>query len=218
MTLPEVETLLQRMTAEERQTLLHVLRSRYGTAIHPLEARWNTSAEAILEAIDQSGDLTQRGIRGVLAEASFRTNVVPQRLPGWQIRPFAGNQSYDLILEDTVGQVRVQVKLQRREKGVPKLHRRNADIFVVETQRTRTGRAADNSQTRPYAVDDFDVLAVSLQPSVGDWISFIYCAVRDLAVRPENPRLLQVMQPFPASGSNLWSQDFEHAVRRFRAG
>lgn len=208
--------MLQQMTAAERQAVLRLLRARHDAVIHPLEEKWNTTAEAILEAIDQSPDLTQRGIRGVLAEASFRTNVVPQQLPRWEIRPFEGDQAYDLLLADDIGEIRVQVKLQRKENGIPKLYRRDPDIFVVETQRTRTGKTANKSQTRPYRVSEFDVLAVSLQPSVGDWTTYIYCNIRDLAVRPYDPTLLQVMQPIPMKGSGTWTRDFEEAVRRFR--
>lgn len=217
MTVPEMEVLLERMTADQRLAVLGILRTRYGASIHPLEGKWNTTAEAILEAIDQAPDLTQRGIRGVLAEASFRTNVVPQQLPRWQIRPFEGDQPFDLLLADQTGEVRVQVKLQRKEGGVPKLHKGNPDVFVVETQRTRTGKTADKSQTRPYRVTEFDVLAVSLQPSSHDWTTFIYCAVRDLAVRPHDATQLQVMQPIPMKGSDAWTSDFEVAVRRFRS-
>lgn len=216
MTVPEVEVLLERMTAELRHAVLRLLRTRYGVSIHPLEGKWNTTAEAILEAIDQAPDLTQRGVRGVLAEASFRTNVAPQQLPRWQVRPFEGDQPFDLLLADEAGEVRVQVKLQRRERGIPKLYKGDPDTFVVETQRTRTGKTADKSQTRPYRVTEFDLLAVSLQPSAGDWTTFIYCAARDLAVRPHDGTLLQVMQPIPMKGSGLWTRDFETAVSRFR--
>lgn len=216
MTDPEIEAALDRMSDIQRRDLLRLLRNRYRVAIHPLEQKWNTTAEAILQAIDESPDLTQRGVRGVLAEASFRTNVVPQQLPHWQIRPFEGDQAFDLLLADQVGDVRVQVKLQRKQKGAPKLYQRNPDTFVVETQRTRTGTAADKTQTRPYRVNDFDVLAVSLQPSTGDWTTFIYCASPDLAVRPHEPTLLQVMQPIPMKGPGPWTRDFDTAVRRYR--
>lgn len=216
MSLIELENLLAIATDEERRAVFTLLRDRYGLKIHPLEGRWNTTAEAILDAIDQSADLTQRGIRGVLAEATFRTTVLP-KLDGWQSLPVVGDQPYDLLLDDGSGPVRVQVKLQRRENGVPKYHKQTTDYFVVETQRTRGGKRRDQEASRPYRVDEFDVLAVCLHPSTGSWTTFFYCATRDLLVRPTDPNLLAVMQPFPIAGSDAWSVDFGNAVTRFRS-
>jgi len=213
----ELETLLASATDQQRREIFALLRERYGLRIHPLEERWNTTAEAILDAIDQSADLTQRGIRGVLAEATFRTMVLPKQLPKWTSQPIVGDQPFDLLISDDTGPVRVQVKLQRKEKGEPKYHGTTTDYFVVETQRTRGGKRRDKESSRPYRVDEFDVLAVCLHPSTGSWTSFIYCATCDLAVRPKERHLLAVMQPFPVTGSDAWGEDFERAVRRFRA-
>jgi len=217
MTSVELESLLANASDAQRREILTLLRERYGLKIHPLEQRWNTTAEAILDAIDQSADLTQRGIRGVLAEATFRTSILPKLLTNWRALPVSGDQPYDLLLQDSLGTVRVQVKLQRMEKGVPKRHRKTTDQFVVETQRTRGGKRRDLEASRPYRVDEFDVLAVCLHPSTGSWTSFFYCATTDLLVRPDEPHLLAVMQPFPQAGSDLWNTDFESATRRFRA-
>lgn len=217
MSLVELDSLLAAATDEQRRAVFALLRDRYGLRIHPLEERWNTTAEAILDAIDQSADLTQRGIRGVLAEATFRTTVLPKRLASWKQLPVVGDQPFDLLLDDGAGPVRVQVKLQRRESGAPKYHRKSAVHFVVETQRTRGGRRRDQEASRPYRVDEFDVLAVCLHPSTGSWTEFFYCATRDLLVRPMEPNLLAVMQPFPVAGSDAWSTDFGNAVKRFRS-
>ncbi len=217
MTLKDIETLIAGLSDVDRQQILRLLRDHYGLKIHPLESRWNTTAEAILEAIDKSGDLTQRGIRGVLAEATFRTLVLPRQLPRWREQTFDGEQPYDLLLNDGAGNVRVQVKLQRREKGVPKLFRGKADHFVVETQRTRGGKRPDAEESRPYRVDEFDLLAVCLHPSTQDWTRFIYCAVGDLSTRQSNPKLLEVMQSIQMTGSRVWTFDFEHAVARHRS-
>jgi len=51
----------------------------------------------------------------------------------------------------------------------------SADKFVVETQRTRGGKdKKSNSDTRPYHFGEFDILAVSMQPSTGNWNEFLY--------------------------------------------
>ncbi len=217
MSLIELENLLAVASDEERRAIFTLLRDRYELKIHPLETRWNTTAEAILDAIDQSADLTQRGIRGVLAEATFRTIVLPKQLTSWKSLPVVGDQPYDLLLDDGSGLVRVQVKLQRRASGAPKYHRKTTDYFVVETQRTRGGKRRDQEASRPYRLDEFDVLAVCLHPSTDSWTSFLYCATKDLLVRPTDPTLLAVMQPFPIAGSDAWSADFGNAVKRFRS-
>jgi len=212
----DLEKLLERLTQAEREHLVRILRDRYGVKIHELELRWNTTAEAILEAINSASDLTQRGVRGILAEATFRTVVLPKQLPRWREIPVAGEQPYDLALDDGAGVVRVQVKLQRLEKGVPKYFRGRADCFVVETQRTRGGKRPDKQLSRPYRITEFDVLAVCLHPSTNDWTSFLFCATAELAVRKAEPTMLEVFQPVPINGSESWSRDFEHVVRRIR--
>jgi hypothetical protein len=72
----------------------------------------NTEAEIILEAIQRSGGLTLRMIRGVIAEAAFEIEVV-EHLEGWRNVTPPGDLPYDFLLDDGQGAVRVQVKLQR---------------------------------------------------------------------------------------------------------
>lgn len=242
MSLNEVKDFLASASDDERRALLRVLREEYRCVLHPLEAKWTTTAEAVLEAISQSPDITQRGVRGILAEATFRTTVVPEILKGWDEVPFEGETAYDLLLDDGSGVVRVQVKLQRKERQVPKLYfKDDPSVFVVETQRTRSGKkrkkkgskgdsdqernglllaqdvvTEDQEATRPYRVDEFDVLAVCLHPSTSDWRDFAYCAVSDLLVRKASPGLLEVLQPVYLDESHGWSKDFNRAVSRFR--
>ena len=87
------------------------------------------------------------------------------------------------------------MKLQRLEKSRPKLyyprHYTEGSLYVVEVQKARSGektikqplRGTDESlevkgtvteQTRPYRFGDFDILAVNMHPSFGDWKSFRY--------------------------------------------
>lgn len=216
MTPEELETLMAMMTPTEREALLRVLRDQYGVPIHTLEAQWNTTAETILEAIQRASDLVQRGVRGIIAEATFRTVVLPKSLPKWRELPIQGDQAYDLLLEDGGGPVRVQVKMQRRRDGRPMQYKKRSDTFVVETQRTRSGKRSDSEPSRPYRVSEFDLLAVCLHPSTGRWTDFLYCAARDLLTRSHDPKLLEVMQPIPIAGSQHWNPDFEQVVARFR--
>lgn len=217
----ELLALVEGASEQELRALLCAIRQQRKIVLHPLEAKWNTTAEAILEAIDQAADLTQRGIRGILAEATFNTEVVPKWAPDWTALPVDG-EAYDAHVTDGAGEIRIQVKLQRRERGVPKLYssrgfQRRDDVYAVETQRTRNGiDAGGGGATRPYRVDEFDVLAVCLQPLTTQWSDFRYCAVRDLLVRPDSPTLLAVMQPLYLNGTHGWTDDFRAAARRAR--
>src|SRR5579859_3293088 len=106
----EIEKLLAACTADQRAEVFKKLRLEF--PIHRIERDLNTQAEVILEAIHRAPDLTLRGIRGIIAEAAFSIDVLPNQ-PGWTDVTPAGNNSYDYRLQDTVGAVRLQIKMQR---------------------------------------------------------------------------------------------------------
>lgn len=199
---------------EQREILQHI---RKTVPIHAIESKLNTTAEVILEAIDRASDLTLRGIRGIIAEASFLVTVI-NKLEGWRNIPLAGDYSYDFLIEDSVGQVRIQVKMQRKEKGLPKLSKSNRK-YVVETQRTRGGKdALTGEATRPYRFGEFDILAVSMHPSTNDWDSFMFTVGEWLVPRPTAPTLLEVYQPVSMSPDEDWTDDLLTSIGWFRSG
>jgi hypothetical protein len=116
--LSEIEQLISLLSLGEKRQLIKRLKLEVGN--HPLEKEWHTEAEVILNAISKSSDLTKRGIRGILAEASLGTYVI-ENLKGWKDVTPAGDQPFDYVIQDGAGIVRIQVKNQRLEKGVPKL-------------------------------------------------------------------------------------------------
>lgn len=166
-----IKHLLSLCSPAERQEVFRYLRKEF--PIHSLEVELNTDAEIILEAIHRSGGLTLRMIRGVIAEAAFEIDVL-ERLEGWSNITPPGDLPYDFLLDNGKGAVRVQVKLQRSVKHRP-MKANEAyrflpnDMYVVETQRTRRGSNKTGGSTRPYRFGEFDVLAVSMQPSTGRW-------------------------------------------------
>ena len=100
----------------------------------------------------------------------------------------------------------------QRYRGLP------ADMYVVETQRTRGGRDQQTGQdTRPYRFGEFDILAVSLQPSTGDWTSFIYTVASWLLPRPKSRRLMLKFQPVPKSPNDVWTANLETCISWFRS-
>ena len=205
--------LLEQCSVEERLEVFNHLRKEF--PIHSLEADLNTQAEVILEAMARSSDLTMRGIRGIIAEAAFLVDVL-QKLGGWRIVEIVGDAAYDFLIEDAVGRVSIQVKMQRRQRGVPLV--RGGGKFVVETQRTRTGKDAAGGATRPYRFGEFDILAVSLHPSTNDWTTFAYTVGTWLRPRSGDSSLLDVFQPIPDDSNEDWTDSLETCIDWFRSG
>ena len=198
--LEEIKRLLGTCTPSEREEIFRYLREEI--AIHPLEQVLHSKAEVILEALHKAGGVTLRMIPGVIAELAFGVEVV-QKLPGWETLPCpSSDTACDFLLQDNVGQVRVQVKLQRSKLGValPASEARSSfrqlpsDMWVVETQKTRAGKKK-GAKTRPYRFGEFDVLAVALYPSTHKWDRFMYTVGRWLGPDPADKKLIFKYQP-----------------------
>lgn len=220
--LQQIQLLLERCSPEQRRAIFERLRKEF--PIHPVEARLNTKAEFILEAIarDQKG-LTFRMMRGVIAEAAFETEVV-QKLVGWKDETPSGDLPFDYKLSDESGAVRIQVKLQRSSAFIPmfanQAYRRfPSDMFVVETWKTRRGqKGVTNEQTRHYRFGEFDILAVSLQPSTKRWSDYMYTVERWLIPDDHDPSKILKFQPVSMLPNNDWTDSFEQCVEWFRSG
>ena len=209
----EVIQLLEACTDEERLQVFQYLRKTI--PIHAIEAKLNTQAEVILEAIDRASDLTLCGIRGIIAEAAFLVEVLG-KLEGWKDVTPPGDAAYDFLIEDRLGRISIQVKMQRRERGEPKVKK---EKYVVETQRTRGGKdSATGLATRPYRFGEFDILAVSMHPSTNDWNTFMYSVGSWLRPRPLSPDLLEVFQPIPQTVNEDWTEDLSTCIEWLRSG
>ena len=223
--LEAIRKLLDQCSPKERQALFRELRAIH--QIHELENSLGAPAEVILEAIHRAPELTRRMLRGVIADAAFAQSVVPALADiGWKDVTPAGNHSFDYMLRNVTGDVSVQVKLQRSEKGKPLIssgsrHGLGAGFFVVEAQRTRTGKGkgeeGEEMKTRPYRYGEFDILAVSLQPTTGRWDSFLY-AVGNSLLTGRRPTEIATYQPVAMKPNSDWTADFELAVQWFRSG
>lgn len=219
--LEQVQRFLDALSPEGRRELFDHLRGEI--QIHPLEERLGLRAEAILEAVHRASDFTFRMFRGVLAEGAFRTEVV-DRLRHWQDVTPAGEHAYDFKLQDDIGQVRVQVKLQRSLAGAPLITEPNrrdgipSDVFLVETDKSRKGEDGQGEATRGYRFHDtFDILAVSLQPSEGDWSRFRYTTVMRLWPRFGDPDWIYKYQPVARMANADWTDCLDTAVQWFRS-
>jgi hypothetical protein len=219
-TLVAIRELLATCSVEEREVLFRELRARH--LIHEFEEVIGAPAEMILEAVHRAPELTRRMLRGVIADAAFRQHVVRSiDVFGWRDITPPGNFAYDYMLDDGAGPITVQVKLQRSEKSAPVVRRGarygfDEMVHIVETQKTRTGTDGDNNQTRPYRYGEFDVLAVSMQPSTGKWDRYMYSLGRWLSPGREASEIA-TLQPVAMSPNRFWTDDFRIATQWFRA-
>jgi hypothetical protein len=209
VTVDEITGLLAQCTEDERREIFERLRAEF--SIHPIEHKLNIQAEVILEAIARASDLSLRGVRGLITEAVFERNVLP-KLSGWTSLPLIGDRSYDFLLSRGPLHVRVQVKMQRMERGIPKIVKstrsETAGYYVVETQKTRTGVDSETGAlTRPYRFGQFDVLAVSLQPATEDWNRFMYALAGSLKPSKLDPGIIATFQEVPPSPTSIWTDD-----------
>ena len=212
----QILSLWEKCSEEQKRYIFSQLRREI--AIHPIEERLNTQAEIILEAINQDDQgLTFRMLRGVIAEAAFKIEVLDKLEPWQQLTP-PGDLPYDYLLSNGIDSVRVQVKLQRSKAGKPmqanEAYRRfSADLFVVETQKTRGGiDPATQENTRPYRFGEFDILAVAMQPSTGSWSSFLYTPANWLLATEEDHTCMLKFQPVSPVPNDDWTNDFETCV------
>lgn len=205
-----------------RATLIEEMRVK-----HPYEEQMKAPADVIMEAIHRAPELTRRMLRGVIADAAFAKYVVPAvSQQGLKDVTPVGNFAYDYKLADDFGKVTVQVKLQRSEKtdAVVKDGDRYhfpSEVFMTETQKTRSGKGADDEPTRPYRYNEFDILAVSMQPSSKDWGDFKYTVGSWLISNPALPAgndsgQMAVMQPVSKEDSEFWTSDIHKAIAWFR--
>jgi len=220
--LEDIRHLLNRCTPAQRDEIFRQLRQE--TPIHPLEQELHAKAEIILEAIRRAGGLTLRMIRGVIAEAAFGVEVV-EHLKNMRSVPLSGDLAYDFLLEDRIGRVRVQVKLQRSKSGQPwparqarKMFRSlPADMYIVETQKTRGGKTKTGAATRPYRFGEFDLLAVAIYPSTKRWDTFMYTVADWLIPDPIDQALIFKYQPVASTANNDWTDSFNTAVKWLRS-
>ncbi|WP_348262859.1 hypothetical protein P8935_24090 [Telmatobacter sp. DSM 110680] len=217
----EVLRVLETLSDSEAQEVARYLRKRL--LAHPLESKWNTQWELILDAIARSEDISQRGLRGLIAEAAFESRVVAS-LVGWKQVPVVGERPYDFKLESTTVAnlaVTIQVKLQRMEKGIPLLASNSLrcypdDFFIVEVQKTRNGEDGEG-KTRPYRFGEFDILAVSMHPSTADWSKFMYTVGNWLLPRAKagEEKQIKVLQPVSGVPDDVWTDNLSVCIGWF---
>lgn len=178
--------------------------------MHALEEKLGVSGDIIMDAIHCAPDLTQRGLRGIIAEHQFK-KLVLEKLPSPWFLAKTPDSAVDFALSDGHGghYLTIQCKMQTLRAGKP-----HCDKFgrpMVETQKTRMrGRGKD--KTRLYHYGDFDILAVSLWPSTGNWGDFVYARAGDLTHATRKPHSLAAWQTITAGTE--WLRDLPKMLDR----
>lgn len=215
-----IKELIESLSAEELNSLASYLREKLPR--HSLEDKWDISHYLILDAIARSQDITQRGVRGVIAEAVFASDILP-KVHGWSAIELKGDHPFDFKIQRLADhrELTIQVKLQRTEKGKP-LSRKifGHGNYIVEVQKTRSGTKRKSKEeaspapekTRPYKFGDFDILAVNMQPSTGLWTRFMYTVSSWLIPRAGDKSLIEIMQPVNSQRSNFWTDSINECI------
>jgi hypothetical protein len=147
-------------------------------------------------------------------------------MEGWGAAKIVGDQPYDFLIERGQAQVRIQVKLQRKQRGEPKEYAARSraalkcppgKIYVVEVQKTRSGEKG-GEKTRPYRFGDFDILAVNLHRATGRWERFAFTVGSWLLPRAKEPNLIEIFQPVPIAPDQYWTDDLSRCIKWFLDG
>ena len=64
---------------------------------------------------------------------------------------------------------------------------------------------------------EFDIIAVAMQPSTGDWSKFMYCVSTWLRPDLKDSSRINKFQPVAMKPGDIWTDDFEECIRRLRS-
>jgi hypothetical protein len=210
----DIKHRLDKCTDDQRAEIFFYLRPH--CLIHPLENKLGVPAETILEAMATGSDLTLRGVKGMIAELSFKNEVL-DKLKRWKYQPLVGDYPYDFLIDDGAGPVKLQVKMQRSDKQAPSRYK--SGMYKVEVQKTRGGvDKLTKEKTRPYRFGEFDVLVVSMHASTEKWDSFIYTVANWLIPSKTDARIIQTFQPIATACNSDWTDSLDVALGWFRSG
>jgi len=164
------------------------------TFSHPLEKKFNASAEDILEAIEH-GFRAQVDIRGKLAELYLYRHLERLRTAGQivsiQWHDADGQPDFEIVMEGG-RKLRVECKNLRSDKSFSAQRG-----CKVEIQKTCGGLDKEGRKTRGYLADYFDLLAACTFNQPGEWRFSLYrsASTRAARRRPASPQGYAVGTP-----------------------
>ncbi len=170
---------------------------------HALELKYGLTAQELLDAIDKRFRL-KVALEGAVAEVHFERKVRIASKEGWlysyEDHDVDGMHDFTVV---TLSEVPIRVEVKTIRKGVKP---------QVELQKTRAAKGDPSS--RYYDRHHFDVVAVCVGRSTGDWSKFRYALVRELPSHRNYPNKLQVMHSIPESEKSepRWFSRFQDII------
>ena len=168
---------------------------------------WQVTANDIIEAVGHVFR-AKVDVKGKLAEWMLHKELARLQRLGlirnldWLDR----DNAPDFIVE--VGGKPISIQCKNVRSLTP---RENPDGRIrVELQKTRNSK--DGSNSRAYGNDQFDVLSACLFNRTGSW-EFLHIAVNRLETRPDNQRLLEIMQTVPRAPEPPWRGALLDAIK-----
>ena len=175
---------------------------------HPVEVLLNASADDILSAV-QRGFRALVDVKGKLAEFFLERQLTELAKSG-VITSFEWKDADgepDFILKVRGRDVILECKNIRSRE----LFRQPAPGYKVELQKTRNSK--DETPTRGYRIDDFDVLAVCLFNHTGKW-EYLFIDTASLETRPDMAEFLKLMQRVPFGPDERWTASLADVLSR----
>lgn len=170
---------------------------------HALEIKYGLTAQELLDAIDRRFRL-KVALEGAVAEVHFERKLRIATREGWlkdfEAHDLDGMHDFTVVTLSGIT-IRVEVKTLRNK---PKAQ--------VELQKTRAAKGDPGS--RYYDRNHFDVVAVCMGRSTGDWAQFRYALVRDLPCHAGYPDKLGVMHNIPEGENTVprWLSRFQDVI------
>jgi hypothetical protein len=170
---------------------------------HELELKYGLTAQELLDAIDKRFRL-KVALEGAVAEVHFERKLRIASREGWltsyESHDVDGMHDFTVV---TLSGISIRVEVKTIRNGVkPK----------VELQKTRAAKGDPSS--RYYDRDHFDVVAVCVGRSTGDWSQFRYALVREMPCHRDHSNKLQIMHCIPEEeGTPLrWFSRFQDII------
>ena len=186
-------------------------------------AQWEGQAQTILRAISTSHP-TRRGVQTAIAAALFEKIILEEVGENrWTLVPSPSRRNSCIFTVANNGNTaRILIATLQLESGKPRREQPATEQLYVARLPEKPGRrrSANNESRTPanspqqesaarrsYSFDDFDLLAVSMQPVTHAWVDFRYALSRTLAPRRDQPVSIARTQTVPATQSHLWTTD-----------
>lgn len=172
---------------------------------HPLEDLLNAEAFDILSAI-QKGHRAIVDVKGKLAEYYLDKELTELKKKGVIEDYFWSDKDGqpDFFIDYRNKKIRMECKNVRSGEQ----YRTKAE-YVIEIQKTRNSK--DGTNTRGYRISEFNILAACLFNQTKRW-EYRFALTRNLEKRPEDRKILKIMQPVPVTPKRPWLTDLPEAL------